>query len=138
MKANNPDIYNFSVPGHPIGKEQHRTSKHISYTKKGKPYHPRYTPQKTNAYKNLIRVCFLKLYDKLDDKKSRWWLKLDIFYKGRCDYDKVANAVNDALSGFIWHDDAQIDEAVIIKFKVTGKNTDTVFKERIEIFAERL
>jgi Holliday junction resolvase RusA-like endonuclease len=134
MSKDNPDVYNFSVPGHPIGKEQHRKSKHVSFTKKGKPYHKRFTPQKTNAYKELIRICFLKLYNKMDDKESRWYLKLEIYYKGRCDYDKIANAVNDALSRFIWHDDAQIDSAVVFKYKITGTNQ----KEHILIFAERL
>ena len=108
--------YYFEVAGHPVGKEQPRKGEYGNF----------YTPPKTVEYKTFIRLCFCSGYGKLDDKDHRWRLDLKIYYKGRCDYDKVANAFNDALSGFLWHNDEQIDEVHIDKVKVKDKDLETV------------
>ncbi|HEC87930.1 MAG TPA: RusA family crossover junction endodeoxyribonuclease [Thermoplasmata archaeon] len=127
--------FTFYVPGHPIGKEQHRKCKFIKYSKNGKPYYPRYTPKKTRQYAEKIRLCFRNKYRGQYNfsKKTQWILHLFIFYKGHCDYDKIANAYNDALQGCLWSNDTQIVEAHIWKFRVTG--TDKKEGVRVKIFA---
>jgi Holliday junction resolvase RusA-like endonuclease len=129
-------MYIFDVIGHPKGKEQHRISRHTKLNKAGKPYHPHYTPQATEEYKQKIITAFkVKYPGKHCDPDAEWELLIHVYYKGRCDWDKIGNAVSDALQGILWTDDERIMHGEVTKVRITK---DTPRKEYVSVCVKKL
>lgn len=122
----------FKVLGEPVGKGRPKFS-----TVNG--YAAAYTPHKTAAYENLVRLSFrqqcgsVKPYDKSfslsahivaffpipkNTSKKRTQSMLEGLERPtkKPDNDNIAKAVLDALNGIAYHDDAQIVSLSVDKF----------------------
>ena len=122
----------FKVLGEPVGKGRPKFS-----TVNG--YSAAYTPSKTVAYENLVRLSFrqqcssFKPYDKSvslsaqivaffpipkNTSKKRTQMMIDGQERPtkKPDNDNIAKAVLDALNGIAYHDDAQIVSLSVDKY----------------------
>lgn len=110
------------ILGEPIGKGRPRFTTRAGYPKA-------YTPEKTAAYENLIKVAFLESKEEIFEKDMQLSMELlavfsipkntsarmrikmqnkDILPQKKPDIDNIAKVIMDALNGLAYHDDAQI------------------------------
>ena len=117
MKKEKKKIYHFRVVGHPIGRQEPQ-----------KGSHGWYTPAKTKRYYEHIRNSFQQLYPRLNDRTHRWYLKLEIYVKGKQypDCSNVLKAVEDSLQGLLWYNDKQVYYTSAIRFSVKDKKDECV------------
>ncbi|MGE5437497.1 MAG: RusA family crossover junction endodeoxyribonuclease [Syntrophothermus sp.] len=119
----------FSVPGNPVGKERPRKGKSGFYT-----------PQKTQDYEKLVKLCCIKAMKRDNTKKLDGQLEVRItaFFEPlkkltktkkmrdsfdmngmypivTPDCDNIAKSICDALNGIAYDDDRQITDLSIIK-----------------------
>lgn len=116
------DSITFEVCGRPQGKERARTVRN-TYT--GKIHS--YTPKKTSAYEEMIRLSYKsnngRLFDgpveveiiaympiplSFNKKQKADAVNLEMFPQVKPDNDNIEKIVFDALSGTAYHDDTQI------------------------------
>lgn len=118
----------FEIPGPPVAKQRHRT------TKTGHAY----TPTKTVNYENLVKMIAAQEVDKTEGWQTRGqfalavvayfpvpksWPKArkelalanKIHPTSRPDWDNVGKIVSDALNGIVWHDDSMVVQAATVK-----------------------
>lgn len=116
----------FSVPGEPVGKGRPR------FTKNGHAY----TPSKTRLYEDFVKG---KAYIAMEHKKPltgpislfvraffpipKYFnrsmrekaLSGELFHTKKPDWDNVGKIVSDALNGIVYHDDAVVASAEVVK-----------------------
>lgn len=120
----------FVIPGEPTGKGRPRVVKRGAFTQT-------YTPAKTVAYENLVKLeyerqCHGMRYGKEDalgmlitaykpipssvsKKKLRLMLDRLISPGKKPDWDNIGKIICDALNGIVWKDDAQIVDGRVVK-----------------------
>lgn len=118
----------FTVPGVPVGKGRPRVTSHGTYT-----------PQKTRAYEEKVRLCWetqsgvslpsgvplmaeLRAYfpiPKSASKRRREAME-GAFHTARPDCDNVAKAILDSLNGFAYHDDSAVQLGRVWKLYTSG------------------
>jgi len=119
-------IIEFEIPGPPMGKGRHRTTK-TGYS---------YTPKETVSYENLVKMCCREVY-KGDPHQGQVEALIVACYpipkstsKKRAhqmatgyirpiikpDWDNIGKIVCDALNHIVYRDDAQIVDARVRKF----------------------
>lgn len=138
----------FCIPGDPQGKARPK----VTRAKNG--YSHTYTPDKTVAYEELIRLRYLDAADgfrfesgkplrmrvvaifgipKSKPKKTQTAMKLNMIWPTKKpDFDNIFKIICDALNGIAYADDAQIVEAQISKI-FTASNVPRVEVEICEI-----
>lgn len=121
----------FTVWGEPNGKARPRFSRVGNFTKT-------YTPQKTVAYENLIKMEYgrqcgavkfgkdemldLRVFAYLSIPKSTSNRKRQLMLDGKIrptkkpDFDNIAKIVGDSLNKIAYHDDAQVVDSMVRKF----------------------
>ncbi len=118
----------FTVPGQPQGKGRARVSTFGGFARA-------YTPEKTQVYENLIKVCYLqKNFPKLQGvlnltvtavylaptsfslKKLKKALNGEIRPQTKPDLDNILKVVCDALNKIAYDDDKQIVQMFISKY----------------------
>lgn len=76
-----------------------------------------YTPSETIAYEKHVRACtwvalaMARIRDWPTDRNYRVTTRIYFPDKRRRDADNVVKAIQDALNGYLWADDAQITRA---------------------------
>lgn len=98
----------FVVEGTPRGKQRPR------FTKDGRCY----TPKSTKAYEAAVRArCLCAMVERSVPKRCGGAVAITVscFFPDarRRDGDNVLKAVQDALNGFLWVDDCQVNEATV-------------------------
>lgn len=114
------------VPGLPRAQPRQR------YTKQGRNYTPSTHP--VQSFKEAVKEAVLKHNPGISFYAAPVLVEMTFWFKrpkskvwrtrpmpgyrhtGKPDFDNLAKAVTDALSGIIWNDDAQICDAHIRKF----------------------
>ena len=117
------EVILFEVPGQPQGKGRHRTGR----TPDGRPV--MYTPKKTKTYEKLIAISFMQRYPgfnpvegpvqvdivalftipKSRSKKDKEAMRRnEIFPTDKPDEDNIRKAINDALNGLAFSEDAHV------------------------------
>ena len=115
----------FEIPGAPGSKARHRTvSGHT------------YTPAKTAAYENLVKICFREQCKDMPHEgqvgievvayfpvpKSASKKRRDLMLAGvlrpkvKPDWDNIGKICSDALNGIAYRDDSQVVDAVVRKW----------------------
>ena len=115
----------FTIPGPPQGKARPVVTKHGAFT-----------PKKTVAYENLVKMAFVEKYPahvplegavrvhiyasfqppkSASKKKLRQMLAHLIKPLVKPDLDNIAKGVCDALNGIAWNDDKQITDLYVGK-----------------------
>ena len=106
-------ILNFDIPGHP--KERPRFSKHGTHT---------YTPKKTVAYENYIRVNARKQMNGVKPLEDLIYVTFDFCFKKpkktklltpKKDLDNLIKSTSDAMNKVCYLDDTQIVNIVASK-----------------------
>jgi len=119
----------FTIPGEPQGKARARTVRNGAFTRT-------YTPEKTAAYENLVRIEYERQCEganfadnslrvsirasygvpKSTGKGKRGLMLTGFLYPSRKpDCDNIAKVVCDALNGLAYRDDAQIAKLDVLK-----------------------
>lgn len=136
------DIIKFTIPGEPQGKARPRATR----TARGIRT---YTPDKTVAYEELVRLKFSELHQPpLEGEVS---VRITAYYAipqsaankrkalmecnlirpmKKPDADNVSKIILDALNGFAYQDDAQVVELAI------SKKFSTIPRTEVEIWQE--
>lgn len=118
----------FTIPGEPVAKGRPK------FTKAGHTY----TPPKTVAYENLVKLCYkqkysgkcfsdnaqlsveVKAYMSIPKSKPKKWqaeAQEDVIRPTkRPDTDNILKIIQDALNGVAYRDDAQIVESICEKY----------------------
>lgn len=138
----------FTVPGEPVGKGRHRT------TKTGRTY----TPEKTAKYEKLVKrsyfeQCGNRFFDKdvaLDlrmiayfaipksaSKVKQNLMRLHIIRPTkRPDNSNVLKAIEDGLNKSAYHDDSQIVDLMVRKFYSDNPRVVVTIKEAEKVSAD--
>ena len=111
------------IPGKPQPKQRPRVTIHGTYT-----------PQETLAYEELVRICthakefygqgiplqmeiysYFEIPKSWSNKRKQMAAEGKIYPVCRPDVDNLEKIIADSLNGYLYHDDAQIVDAVIHK-----------------------
>lgn len=104
-------MLSFTIPGKPVSKARART-----VSKGGRVWS--FTPSKTVKHENLIKLAALHARQEAKLSVLAGSFSLEVICYGahpRSDWDNLGKAVSDALNGVIWHDDSQVDHAMVRK-----------------------
>ena len=133
--------HEISVPGKPQGKGRARVSTYGGFARA-------YTPERTAAYENLIKVCYsesgagilenaLKMTvtafygvpSSFSRKKRQSALNGEIRPTTKPDLDNVVKVVCDALNGLAYTDDKNIVELRAYKYYAESPRVEIVIEE---------
>lgn len=118
----------FTVPGEPVGKGRHRTVARKG--KGGKSYLANITPEKTATYESTVALFAAQEMAGRPLLEGALFLEVEAFYARpkshpkknppmwvtkKPDASNVLKAIEDALNGVVYRDDAQIAHAVIVR-----------------------
>jgi Holliday junction resolvase RusA-like endonuclease len=142
---NRPLVF-FDVPGAPVGKGRPRFSSGV--TKAGKRFTRAFTPPPTASYENLVKIQALKamrgrapfegpltLFVRAHLSIPSSWSRRKreqavdglIFPTVKPDLSNIVKAIEDAMNGIVYRDDAQISEFVCFKDYTAGAPRVTVW-----------
>ncbi len=134
----------FSIPGHPFGKQRPKFSRTGQYVKT-------YTPEETVIYENLVKLMFREAakgrmfkdgemldvriiaYYEIPKSTSRKKRKLMLEHKIRPtkkpDWDNIGKIVCDSLNKVAYHDDSAVVDAQVRKFYSEQPRVDVTIRQ---------
>lgn len=136
------EIRKFVIYGDPVAKGRPRFSNHGGYIRT-------YTPQKTVAYENLVKMSYQQQIGNADllhggikaeitayfpipksiSKKQREiMLKENVYVLKKCDCDNIAKIILDSLNKIAYDDDKQVAELEVKKFYSSNPRVEVELK----------
>lgn len=136
------EIRKFVIYGDPVAKGRPRFSNHGGYMRT-------YTPQKTVAYENLVKLSYQQQIGNVDlihggikaeitayfpipksiSKKQREiMLKENVYVLKKCDCDNIAKIILDSLNKIAYDDDKQVAELEVKKFYSSNPRVEVELK----------
>lgn len=100
----------FRVDGAPVGKERPRRGRYGNF----------YTPDRTREYENRVRWAFADKYAGMEPWAGPVKIEVRAHVKSPVstpDGSNILKAVEDALNGLAYKDDAQVVSALVVKRK---------------------
>ena len=136
------EIRKFVIYGDPVAKGRPRFSNHGGYIRT-------YTPQKTVAYENLVKLSYqqqignvdlihggikaeIKAYfpipKSISKKQREIMLKENVYVLKKCDCDNIAKIILDSLNKIAYDDDKQVAELEVKKFYSSNPRVEVELK----------